>query len=72
MRCAEPGWIELSRPDRRRGIWMRTTSTTLELCAGREGDDDYVLIPTSKPLSNEDLNNLTGVILAFQFACESA
>lgn len=38
-RYREPGWIELVCPDGRRGVWMRVTATSIELCAGREGDD---------------------------------
>lgn len=41
MRCEEEGWIQLALPDDRRGLWIRITATALELCAGREGDDDY-------------------------------
>ncbi len=36
--------------DGRRSLWVRFTHPTmLELCAGREGDDDYVSIDASNP-----------------------
>lgn len=44
MRASEDGWQEvvMRDPSGRRGLWMRVTGTTVELCAGREGDDAYV------------------------------
>lgn len=54
MRYKEPGWKRIGRFDdvRRRSLWMRITYyegnedriKSIELCAGREGDDDYVRI----------------------------
>ena len=56
MRLHEAGWILLCMHDPvgRRGIWARTAPATgegatyvparLELCAGREGDDVYVVL----------------------------
>jgi len=36
------GWTCLTCLDGRRGVWMKVTATTVELCAGREGGDAYV------------------------------
>ena len=34
----------------RRSLWVRLgEDKTIELCAGREGDDEYVLIPPENP-----------------------
>jgi len=43
-----PWWIA-AQHDPRRGLWYRVVEdgrkvTSLEICAGREGDDDYVKI----------------------------
>jgi len=41
MRHKEEGWVEIAVPDGRRGLWIRATETSVEICAGREGGDAY-------------------------------
>lgn len=47
MRAKEKGWIRIGRLDEmgRRGMWYRLGGAgSVELCAGREGDDAYCII----------------------------
>lgn len=50
LRAYSAPWQIAAQHDRRRGLWYRTKVDidhkvlTLEICAGREGDDDYVKI----------------------------
>ena len=55
LRLDEPGWVEIGKRCSvgRRSLWMRSTDMTLELCAGREGDDSYLLITRDHPLFAE-------------------
>lgn len=51
MRSSEPGWAQVGPldPTGRRGLWQRLPDdATLELCAGREGDDSYVRLSLEK------------------------
>lgn len=52
------GWVRIGRYDgsRRRAVWSRllpldgdTPYTAIEICAGREGDDDFVRIESDNP-----------------------
>lgn len=62
MRNLDDGWIEIGKrcSANRRSLWLRInysestatitdydTVTSIELCAGREGDDAYVLLDKS-------------------------
>lgn len=53
LRCDEPGWVDIGKNDGRRSLWVRfdpeASSLAFEVCAGREGDDDYVRIDASNP-----------------------
>lgn len=51
IRCNEDGWIcvAMHDPSGRRGLWYRLTAEGIEICAGREGDDDFVKIPFDNP-----------------------
>jgi len=60
MRCTQPGWIEVCKPDGRRGLWVRTSAGSVELCAGREGDDAYVQMRPGRDL--EDVGDLRAVV----------
>ena len=71
-RCDEEGYLELAKPDGRRGLWMRETLQTLELCAGREGDDDYVKLVVGDRLTLETLHRLQGAMLTLRWAYEVA
>jgi len=50
-RHREDGWTKIGITDgsRRRSTWVRLTDDTIELCAGREGDDEYVVITAANP-----------------------
>lgn len=63
-------WRIVSLHDARRGIWMRRLDPdTLELCAGREGDDEDVIIRrTDLP---EKFDKLVSVLLVGPFARET-
>lgn len=52
LRAFEPGWIRIGRYEssRRRSIWARRTEEGFELCAGREGDDDYAVVRYGDPV----------------------
>jgi len=57
MRCSESGWtkIGITCSAGRRSLWLRVNQRigeeveSFELCAGREGDDDYVKVDRSNP-----------------------
>lgn len=64
-----PGWVRIGRKDStgRRSLWMRTRDTShgpIELAAGREGDDDYVLIDESNPQYLQIYGVLTSALYA--------
>lgn len=50
-RSTEPGYVRIGIYDdaERRSLWARCTDEAIELCAGREGDDDYVKVDRSNP-----------------------
>jgi hypothetical protein len=50
-RLKEPGWVRIGLYDRseRRSLWLRYTPKIIELCSGREGDDQYVKITDDNP-----------------------
>lgn len=82
LRAKEPGWIRIGRYDdsRRRALWSRITmdGTTpsldgvvpskIELCAGREGDDDYMEVLPSDPC----FNALVVLLTSAEYAAETA
>lgn len=73
LTCREDGYEEMLRPDGRRGLWMRgADDSTVELCAGREGDDAYVKLCASQTLSEEDIWKLRDLISTVGFAVEVA
>lgn len=74
MRCNEPGWEAISVPDGRRGLWLRFNLPTgkLEVCAGREGDDAYVVLSVGKRLTQKKLTSLIDCLLTLQFSAELA
>ncbi|MGC2778798.1 MAG: hypothetical protein WA418_24530 [Bradyrhizobium sp.] len=67
-RCAEPGWQRIGRIDstQRRSLWIRESPDSLELCAGREGDDAYVRITPSNPQWRE----MEAVLSCARFAAD--
>lgn len=50
-RAEEKGWVPVAVPDQRRGLWVRVNKDSVEFCAGREGDDEYVKIDCSEEQS---------------------
>ena len=83
-RCRQPGYEEIIVPDGRRGVWVRTTPpladeargyerdwesvTQLEICAGREGDDDYVVLRPGMVVTPRMLCALYDVFSTLRFA----
>ena len=55
VRCDEPGWVMLAQADERRGLWIRIRKHSIELCAGREGDDGYVKIDSGEVLCHQTI-----------------
>lgn len=72
IRCEEQGWVPLSIPDGRRGIWMRVTKDKVELCSGREGDDNHVSFKLGEKVSERDIYEAGEVLSDFAFALETA
>ena len=64
----EPGWIELTLPDGRRGVWMRVGEDKVELCAGREGDDAYVCFEPTR----QQYHDAVGILECHLFSLELA
>lgn len=66
-RCAEPGWTLVASHDDtgRRGLWMRGDAQEgIELCAGREGDDEYVSLKPGETLTGEMLSRIYACMLS--------
>lgn len=59
-RAFDPGWEQVADndPAGRRGIWMRRTGDTLEVCSGREGDDAYFLVEPGMVTTSETVEKL--------------
>lgn len=72
IRCKGPGWVELAYPDGCRGVWMRVTDQTVELCAGREGDDVYVEFRIATIVIPEQLAMAQEILESLAFAKELA
>lgn len=79
LRCTQAGWkkIGITCSSGRRSLWFKIDieedrdpyrSSTIELCAGREGDDAYVKISREDfPLFDE----LLDVLLTAEYAKEN-
>ncbi len=66
FRYNEPGYVQCAQydSDYRRAIWYRKNKDdSIEVCAGREGDDDYVKLVPGEPLTKETMAAI-GDILA--------
>ncbi len=64
MRCNQPGYVRCSKYDSasRRAIWYRTNDDgSVEVCAGREGDDNYVKLTPGVIITNEIMESIIGV-----------
>ena len=69
LRAYEPGWtrIGIFCDQEVRALWMRESKDgTLELCAGRDGDDAYVKIGKDNP----QYEGLYDVLSSARFAAE--
>lgn len=64
LRCCEPGLVRIGRycPSERRAMWIRSTGDTIELCAGREGDDAYVSFKKGQPLPTNEVAKLIDML----------
>ena len=73
-RAHQLGWERIGRLDAtgRRSLWMRARGTSVELCAGREGDDAYVVLDNSQGAydNNPFLRDLIDLIYCARFAAE--
>lgn len=70
-RCLEPGWVAVACPDGRRGLWIRTTDRTVELCAGRDGDDAYVSFRCDEVQATATRDVVSTALYAYEVACEN-
>lgn len=72
-RASEPGWSlvgEMLDPAGRRGVWYRTTPVTsygetiarLEICAGREGDDNYAVLSLGETVNERTLHEFADAL----------
>ena len=67
MRRSEPGWtlVATHDPTLRRGLWMRGDAQEgIEICAGREGDDEYVSLKPGETLTSEILSRIYTCMLS--------
>ena len=78
MRAKQPGWVQLGKTgDRsgRRQLWVRildeggTRLPSVELCAGREGDDAYAMLGQYNTRI-ETINDLVDVFTSVMYADE--
>lgn len=67
LRCNEPGWIMLACPDGRRGVWMRVENDTIELCAGKEGDEDYLKLQLREPVTKKHIQTAQDILETLNF-----
>lgn len=64
-RAYEGDWtlVAMNDPAGRRGIWYRQPDeTTLEVCAGREGDDEYLRVAVGDTVTLSVMLSLLGVM----------
>ncbi len=73
LRCKSEGYVcsSMQDPAGRRGIWFRTEPVpaaeipmvkVLEICAGREGDDEYVKLELGGRITSDILMRLTEIL----------
>lgn len=73
MRIDEPGWKRAAAFDscERRSIWYRENDDgSIELCGGREGDDEYVMIAPGSEVTAEIVRGIEGVLRHNAWAVE--
>lgn len=66
-----PPWecVAMHDPACRRGVWYRATATTVEVRAGREGDDCYVSLAAGQTLDLGDVEALVGCLATGAMQC---
>lgn len=69
-RYKEEGYELVVQADSRRGLWFRTTDKGMEICAGREGDDEYVFLKVGEKLTRKDIQNLKECFYSLAWAVE--
>ncbi len=62
LRCEEPGYICVTMGDHRRGLWYRIADAGIEVCAGREGDDDHVKLRVGELVTAQQIAELAGCL----------
>jgi hypothetical protein len=55
----------------RRALWMRDGGSEVELRAGREGDDNRILLKEGQVLAKKDIADLVELLLTVQFGLET-
>lgn len=62
----DPGWrlVAMNDPSKRRGIWYRPSEDkqSIELCAGREGDDAFAFFRIGETVTPAMLDGLYGIM----------
>jgi hypothetical protein len=64
-RFTNEGWILAAMNDKsgRRGIWYKPFKDgCVEVCGGREGDDNYVKLEVGQTLTEEDIKALDDIL----------
>ena len=72
LRCEEPGWVEVTMADSRRGLWIRETDGKIEVCGGREGDDVYLSFSVGETLTAEHLRTFRDLMWTYAANVEFA
>ncbi len=65
MRSSEPGYIRCARYDQRqrRAIWYRKNDDgSIDICAGREGDDGYAKLAPGSTIDEEILAKIEDIL----------
>lgn len=68
-RSSEPGYEEIYKHDKRRGVWLRTVCDAatmlparIDLCSGRDGNDQHVTIEIGQVVTPEMIYKLADVV----------
>jgi hypothetical protein len=64
----ERGWVLISAPDGRRGLWMRVTPEAIEIKAGREGNDWSVRLVLGEVVTDRHVYEARECLEAFVYA----
>lgn len=78
FRGHQPGWRAIAIPDGRRGLWIREHAdergllVKVEVCAGREGDDEHVELVAGQPVDGRDLRAIEDCLSTLRWVLEMA